>query len=251
MRRSAPMPLPTVDGGASGVTGAPAPSLGRWSCPPPRVDAAKILRVHKYTCPDRVRPIIRDAAQKASESAASLASPIAYHASLPIDSLDGGVLRLGGGIAFTCPAFDTHLGEARRLLAFVMTIGPALDEEVIRLVHDEFEPLDALFLETAGWLTIEAATKRMAADLKRRFAPEGWRLSLRMGPGYDYPAPRGEGRVRWDLTEQRDLFRMFGAQLLPVELMESCAMKPKMSRSGVFGMIPAHAGRQPGEDRTG
>ncbi|MGI9464588.1 MAG: hypothetical protein ACR2OM_11640, partial [Aestuariivirgaceae bacterium] len=103
-------------------------------------------------------------------------------------------------------------------------------------LHDTFEPLDALFLETAGWLTIETATKQLAKHIKGEFSAAGWRMSLRMGPGYQYRHPDGHERVSWDLTEQQQLFAMFGDDPLPVELMSSCAMKPKMSRSGVFGM---------------
>lgn len=221
----------------------PVGSVEAWSCPPPRVDAARILRVHRYTDPSKVRPQIRDAAAKAATDAARLAAPDARYVTAPVDSLENGSLRLQGGCTFECLAFDRHLAGSQQLLAFVMTIGPALDLAVMSLVEDVFEPLDALFLETAGWLTIEAATRQFARELKLRLAGQGWRLSLRMGPGYEYRTENGAGRVRWDLWQQRELFQMFGDEPLPVTLMQSCAMMPKMSRSGVFGLIPVPSGR--------
>ena len=216
----------------------PDQTVRQWTSAPPPVDAARILRVHKYTDPSKVRPVIRDAAEKAVGEAAKLAVPSAHYVVNAIESLESGRLRLACGINFDCAAFDQHLCGARHLLAFVMTIGPRLDATVLSLVEDVFEPLDALFLETAGWLTIEAATKNFARHLKEEFAAHGRSLTLRMGPGYDYRSHNGGGRVRWDLWQQRELFQMFEGTDLPVELMESCAMLPKMSRSGVFGLIP-------------
>lgn len=210
-----------------------------WSCAPPPVDVARILRVHGYTDPSKVRPQIRDAAERNAAEAARLAEPDARFVTAEITSLERGVLRLEGGGRFECHAFDQHLVGSRHLLAFIMTIGPELDATVISLLHDVFEPLDALFLETAGWLTIEAATRQFARHLKQLLGAQGWSLSLRMGPGYEYRTENGAGRVRWDLWQQRDLFQMFGDEPLPVSLMPSCAMMPKMSRSGVFGLIPA------------
>lgn len=219
---------------------ADAAHVSSWRCPPPHIDPARILRVHRYRDHSKVRPIIRQAAQTAAETALGLCSPDARYVTQPIDKLDGGRLALASGITFTCSAFARHLPDAMHLLAFVMTIGPDLDANVSKLIEDDddFQPLEALFLETAGWLAIETATKQMAAALKERYAERGWRLSLRMGPGYDYPSSNGSRRERWDLTEQRGLFAMFGADQPPVELMDSCAMKPKMSRSGVFGLSP-------------
>lgn len=207
-----------------------------WRCKPPEIGTARLLRIHKYTDPSKVRPIIVEAAEKALAEAAVLSAPTAHCVVVDIESLVDGELRLAGGVQFSCAAFDERLVDCDRLLAFVMTLGPELDAKVLSLVEDVFEPLDALFLETAGWLTIEAATRQMVAELRTELARSGRRMSLRMGPGYEYRLSNGGGRVRWDLTEQESLFRLFNGHDLPVELMSSCAMKPKMSRSGVFGL---------------
>lgn len=214
----------------------PAGRVATWSCPPPPIDSARLLRIHKYTDPSQVRPIIVEAAERAIQEAAVLSRPTAHYVVVDIESLKDGDLRLSGGVEFSCPMFDERLAGCERLIAFVMTLGPELDAKTISLIEDVFEPLDALFLETAGWLTIEAATRKLAGHLRAEAAREGWRMSLRMGPGYDYRVDNGSGRVRWDLTQQEALFRLFEGSPLPVELMSSCAMLPKMSRSGVYGL---------------
>ena len=76
-------------------------------------------------------------------------------------------------------------------------------------------------------------------DLRAGAERDGWKMSLRMGPGYEYKLHNGGGRVRWDLEQQADLFQLFAGSPLPVELLSSCAMLPKMSRSGLFGQAPA------------
>jgi len=59
---------------------------------------------------------------------------------------------------------------------------------------------------------------------------------MRMGPGYEYRLRNSDRRVRWELTEQAALFRLFRDAPLPITLMSSCAMQPKMSRSGIYGL---------------
>jgi hypothetical protein len=211
-------------------------AVQEWSCPAPAVDVSRLLRVHKYTDPSKVRPVIVAAAKQAADEAYSLSAPTARYVIVEIESLKNGILTLVGGHQFECPAFDQHLENCQHLLAFVMTIGGQLDAKTLSLVEDVFEPLDALFLETAGWLTIEAATRKLATKLRADAARSGWATSLRMGPGYEYKLHANGERVRWNLVQQQVLFQLFGDAPLPVELLSSCAMFPKMSRSGIYGL---------------
>lgn len=233
---------PQPNGNGQAIRDLPALVDGRvhsWSCTAPKISSSRVLRVHKYTDPEKVRPVIRQAAEDAVEAATHLSTPVGRYVAAPIKSLQDGVLTLDNGLQFTCHAFEDHLRGCEFFLAFLITLGPELDDRVISLIHDTFEPLDALFLETTGWLTIEAVTRQLVQELKVEANATGWRLSLRMAPGYNYRGPNDDERIDWDLYEQRELFAMFDSPELPIELMESCAMKPKMSRSGVFGLYPA------------
>ena len=207
-----------------------------WHAPPEPVDPARILRVHRYRDPATVRPIIAEAARQAAQEARRLATVTARYVAKPIRCIDSQGLILADGTRFSCPAFERHLAGCRYLIAFLVTIGPDLDDTVITLINDRFEPLDALFLETAGWLTIETATRAFTSQIRPALARRGYTISLRMGPGYDYAIPGTDTRTRWNLEEQKYLFDMFQNANLPVTLMHSSAMQPKMSRSGVFGL---------------
>ena len=106
----------------------------------------------------------------------------------------------------------------------------------MELRHQTPAPHKLVAIIVESVLTIEAATRELAAELRSGASQDGWRMSLRMGPGDEYRLPNGDGRVRWELTEQAALFQLFEGTALPVELLSSCAMKPKMSRSGVLGL---------------
>lgn len=199
------------------------------------VDAERILRVQGYRDPVRIRPRIRKIAERAAADIANIAVPDVRYLRCPIDSVGNGILALEGGHRFTCAAFDRLLGDAREVVVFVMTLGSGMENAVA----DRFaasEPVDGLFLECAGWLCIEKATRKLATHISDELAPEGLGVTIRLGPGYDYKA--GDERAAWGLEEQPGLFAMFGDALLPVELLESCAMMPKLSRSGLFGAAP-------------
>jgi hypothetical protein len=121
------------------------------------------------------------------------------------------------------------------VVVVVITLGKRLDDEVIGCMDGEdFEPLEALFLETAGWLGIELTTRAFVTFLGGLAENEGFRVTRRMGPGYSYKVDGDP--VMWSLEDQRQLFEVFDGVQLPVRLLESCAMMPKMSRSGLYGL---------------
>ncbi len=212
-----------------------------WKEACPQIDARKILRVHRYKDPEKVRPVIREAAERSVQDITELIELEGYYRRVPIKTVANGELQLENGTHFYCEAFDRLLGDSTEIVAFVLTLGPRLDDAVGELI-DEFEVLDALFLETAGWLSIESATRRFGRFLRQSFAREGYRVTHRMGPGYSYRIEHGEeeDRVLWPLEQQAQLFDLFAEVQLPVSLTQSCLMKPKMSRSGIFGVVASH-----------
>jgi len=202
----------------------------------PRIDPVKMLRIHGYKDMEKVRPVIRKAANDVSVRAAGVMTPIVYYRRMPVESCSGGQLRLAGGGTFANHAFSRYLAGAGEVVVVVITVGKSLDDEVIGCMNDdEFEPLEALFLETAGWLGIEWTTRAFVSFLGKQVEVEGLRLTRRMGPGYSYKVD-GDPEM-WSLEEQRQLFDVFADADLSVRLLESCAMLPKMSRSGLYGLV--------------
>lgn len=209
------------------------PEYGVFRPPQPLPRADRMLRVQGYRHIEAVRPAIREAAERCASLAFNLIAPTIHYRRVPIRGIDGERLALGECGGFSCAAFPKLLADSQELLVFVLTLGQALDAAAIELM-DKFDLLEALFLETAGWLSVEQATKSFADALRGWARAAGSGLSPRMGPGYAYHVDGRE--VRWRLEDQVPLFALFERERLPVRLLESCAMLPKMSRSGLFGI---------------
>jgi len=201
---------------------------------PPSVRYERILRIQGYTDLSRVRPAITHAANEMAALASSKSRPRVAYCHVPIRSLDSEGLDVEGG-RFESKAFASRLAGCLEVAPVVLSVGDGIGKEVAALA-DAGDLLEAVLLETAGWLCIEDATRQFTIHLKEAAAARGCRITSRMGPGYSYRLEAEE--VTWPLEAQPVLFGLFGGAKLPVALMSSCAMQPKLSRSGLYGIAP-------------
>lgn len=208
---------------------------GAFEASPVQIGVERILRIQGYSDPSKVRPRIRKAAQYAAGLAGEITQGAVGFRRLPVSTLDGARLQLDFRFDFQCEAFGRFLQGCDSVVAFVLTAGAVFDEQIDELMKGD-RPVEGLFLDSAGWLAVEAVTRQFAEQLKRDAAARGLRLTRRMGPGYSYRM--GTRMEPWDLSEQVTLFEALGDAPLPSQLMESSAMHPKMSRSGLYGLRP-------------
>ena len=206
---------------------------GRFRAGPVDVRADRILRIQGYREIERVRRPIRRAADRAAEIACEIAEGEVGCRRVAVEACRGSSLDLAGGERFECAAFERFLVECGSVLVFAMTAGAALDRRIDELMAAD-EPVVALLLDTAGWLAVESITRQFSERLKADCEPAGLRLTRRMGPGYTYRV--GREMAPWGLEEQAGLFRVLGEEVSPVTVLESGAMIPKMSRSGLYGL---------------
>ena len=220
----------------SAMPAAPAPAAVQLYVPgPPAIPCERILRIQGYSDLTRVRPVIRRAAEQMAAAAASLSEPVVAYRHVAVRTIDDALLETESGVQMHCKAFGRQLRGCTAIVPFVMTVGAAIPQRVIDLV-ERGDLLEGLLLETAGWLAIEDATRRFKTQLREDALARGRRITSRMGPGYSYKIA---GRMHdWPLEEQPALFALFAGAELPVTLMASCAMSPKMSRSGLYGTAP-------------
>ncbi len=202
-------------------------SCETYDPPKPDILLEHVLRIQGYRDLTRVRDDVRAIATKMAARAGDLLAPTVVYRPVPVRACDGETLTLITGTRFSSAEFAGILGHCDRVIPFVLTLGNGLDQEVIGLL-DSGDIVEALFLETAGWLAIEQASRSFARHLQQWALADGFRLTRRLGPGYK----------DWDLREQRSFFELFSDTELPVHLMESCAMIPKKSRSGLYGLAP-------------
>ena len=253
----------------------PAPNeAGRFHAGPVDVRTDRILRIQGYRDMGRVRRPIRRAAEKAAEIAREIVEGEVGYRRVAIAACSGAVLELiwnktvprpstaltgapaiprsgiakrphqrsplEGGERFECGAFGRFLVDCGSVVVFAMTAGAAIDRRIDELMAAD-DPVVALLLDTAGWLAVESVTRQFSERLKAECEQAGLRLTRRMGPGYTYRV--GREMAPWGLEEQAGLFRMLGEEVSPVTVLESGAMLPKMSRSGLYGLRAAGPAR--------
>jgi hypothetical protein len=200
------------------------------------VPTERILRIQGYTDISRVRPAIQKAAQWAAGTIADLATPAVGFKRLGLVRRDGDRIELSDGTVCNGAALVQELVGCDEVVVFVQTLGEGPDRNVIELLDSGDGLLEALLLETAGWLALEESIRQFRAHLRDDAARRGRRLRKRLGPGYTYLLP--DGPSMWPLQDQRSLFGVFKDGELAVRLLDSCAMQPKLSRSGLFGEGP-------------
>ncbi len=200
--------------------------------PKPKIE--KVLKMYGYKDPDRVRRAVRAAAQSAIEGFIHSTQPSISYRIIKISKLTENTLTLHHGIDLTSPIFHRYLAGAKQAVVFALTVGEQIDE----LASDWMENdrlVEAMFLESAAWLGVEDVTKQFVLILRTWAKAAGFRITRRLGPGYSY---RIDGqKFQWDLHDQAGLFQCFESVEIPVSILESAAMLPKMSRSGMFGLI--------------
>jgi hypothetical protein len=209
---------------------------------PPVVRSERILRIQGYSDLGRVRRAIVTAAVDMAALASSLSRPKAAYRYVPVRKIDGDELALEGDVALHCTAFGSRLATCFEVVPLVLSVGDEIGQRVIDLA-EAGDLLEAVLLETAGWLCIEDATRQFTSHLRQEVSSRGSRITSRMGPGYSYWLDGAE--VVWPLEQQPSLFSLFGTAELPVTLMSSCAMSPKLSRSGLYGVAPLRLAPSP------
>jgi len=211
-------------------------SYGKFDVQGIRVRTEPMLRIHGYPEPDHASPRIREAAERMAACAERLFRLDLAYRPVTIRRCDGRTLTLETDTTLNCGDSGCSLTDCTTVVAFFLTAGEELDEEGARL-QSNGHLLDALFLETAGWLGIEAATKSFAAYLRGWGQAHGYALRSRLAPGCG----------TWPLADQKPLLSLFDGLPVPVRLLESCAMTPKMSRSGLYGLRLRQATKPPSQ----
>ncbi len=196
----------------------------------------QMLRIMGYRAGAPIRPAVRRMAERIAELAAAAMTPVVHHCRIAIERCDAEGLVLADGTAFHGPVFAKHLADCREAIAFIMTLGSRFDSTQKNL-SDSDNLLDAVFLETAGWVAIEEATRLFTQQARKAALVRRSRALASAGAGLRIPrrrsqgglAARGADGVLRNIRRNQASGRVAGG---------SCAMMPKMSRTGFFGLRP-------------
>ena len=192
------------------------------------VRAEQILRAH-YPDLAPVAAEVRATAAAMAVHALELAAPKGWLRQVPVRRIDDARVELGGRGMLTSAALSGVLKDSVAVQLFTVTLGPRLDERVTQL-FDAKDGLEGLFLDTAGWVVVQSALGAVRRRLAARTRADGYRLTRRVGPGYQ----------DWPLEQQSIVVRALagGEALDGIEVLESGAILPEKTLTGLYGLIP-------------
>lgn len=189
----------------------------------------QILRAH-YPDIAPVAPEVRAIAAAMAAHALEVAAPVAWLRQVPIRAIDGARVELDGGATLTSATLANAMREGFAVQIFLVTLGPRVDERVSQL-FEAMDGLEGLFVDTAGWVVVQSALGAVRRRLAARAREGGYRLTRRMGPGY---------LDDWPVEQQSILVDALAAgEPLPgIEVLDSGAILPEKTLSGLYGLIP-------------
>jgi len=172
---------------------------------------------------------VRATAAAMAVHALEMARPVGWLRQVAIRAVDSTRVELEGDAVLNSATLATLLRESSAVQLFVVTLGPQIDARVHQL-FEAMDGLEGLFLDTAGWVVVQSALSAVRKRCAAKARGEGYRLTRRIGPGY----------LDWPLEEQAIVFRALagGDALAPIEVLESGAILPEKTLTGLFGLIP-------------
>jgi hypothetical protein len=129
-----------------------------------------------------------------------------------------------GGVALTIPGIEPAWGPVTEVAAAVCTIGDALERRSAELWEARELPL-AVMLDSVGSGAVESLAEYVNDVLCQEGILRDLRVTNRISPGYG----------AWDVTQQRELFRLCPGDGIGVRLNASCFMTPVKSISLLAG----------------
>lgn len=155
------------------------------------------------------------------------AKPSVSRRQVGIDHIDGSVAHLAGGIALTGGGLAARLRAARAhaLHVVALSAGHAIVAEIGRLWRDD-RPDEAMALNAYGVALVEELRAREAVRLCQEMEPHGTRVLPYHSPGYP----------GWPLDDQARLLSLLTDYPGPIEVLESGALRPRLSTLAAFGL---------------
>lgn len=110
---------------------------------------------------------------------------------------------------------------------FALTLGQKLDALLERITVEDFTT--AYVMDGVASALVHGVMSVLEDEVAAAAAAHGLVLGKRFSPGFH----------KWDLTQQKDLFKMLDPSSIGMELSESHFMTPRHSLSGVYALLPA------------
>ena len=111
------------------------------------------------------------------------------------------------------------------LVLGVVTIGSTLENKVSELFSQGEYPR-AIALDAVGTVAVEALSKYVRNLICQEVKDRNLHITRHFSPGYN----------DWDISQQKDIFKIIPADKIGVSLTESCMILPRKSLSWIIGI---------------
>lgn len=142
-----------------------------------------------------------------------------------ISSATDGQVTLDNGTSFNSRKMAASLNGAEKVICFVATVGPAIDQLIDQLM-DKGHFADAYVVDALGSGAIEYTADSFQDDIEKDATDQQYVAGMRFSPGY----------CDWPLAEQHKIFSLLDCDPIGVSLSDSALMAPRKSVSAVFGL---------------
>jgi hypothetical protein len=205
------------------------------------VTAEELLQSQQRNRLARPNPALRAAAEGATALGRTLVQPAAVVGDFEVRGIDGERIDLSrasadGAKSLTIGAHVELLVPARRVIAAVATIGPALERRVSEL-SAEGETLLAYMLDCFGVMALGAVGEALRRLAEQRATELGWGVSPALSPG------SLEG---WPVEGQRELCALLPLEEIGVRLTHLYVLEPHKSVSMIIGLGPGYESKHVG-----
>jgi hypothetical protein len=189
------------------------------------VELKQVWQRLEYDDPAQAPLQIQLAFTRAVEIGQGLLEPTACYDIFPIAGITLSSVKLKG-ISFKSRELVARCRGAKELVAFIVTIGPQLEERVEQLLRTE--PTVAFILDSYGSEAVVALARRVREMIQEYADSKSYRVGERYCPGY------GD----WDTKEQQKLFSLLEGDRIGVKLGPGFMMYPRKSYAGVLPLGP-------------
>jgi len=201
-----------------------------------------------YSDPMQARPAMQKVFNQAMEKGPSFLEPAACYDIFPIAGVTPFSVEVKGGVVFESQDLASRFQGARELAAFIVTIGPHLEEEVKQFFCSGNAGVGYV-LDVFGSTAVDVVAYKVREVIQGYASSKGYQaMTYGCCIGESCPAYTDCGGVMiywWSpgygdfLTrEQKKLFSLIDGSHIGVHLAESCMMTPRKSYACLLPIGP-------------
>jgi len=204
-----------------------------------KVPRHEVWRYLGYSNPNQASPTIKKVFNRVMEMGPPLLEPVACYDIFPIKKVTPSSVEVEGGVSFESQDLALRHREAKELTAFIITIGPRVEEEATKLIQGGDSVLGYV-LDMFGSAAVDIMAYKVREIIQDHVRSEGYQaITHGVCIGKKCPAYRDCGGVvvywwspgygDWSALENKKIFAIVDGNQVGVRVKESGMMTPRKS----------------------